>query len=148
MSGSARGSATGSGWPLIHTVLRPSLRRTNPVTRALPSAGAGTSASPRRSRSRRARSSGEWNSDPSSVAPAAVAARKRARSRASGRAVATPLPQGDPFHGALGLDARLQLLRSLRFQAPQRAAVHRVEALPALRQGLDEREHVALVQSA
>src|SRR5262245_5810460 len=113
MSAAASGAETFTGRPSIHTVLRPSLRRTYPVTAGLSLVGAadrGASGSPRRSRSSRARSSGVLKSVPNSTPCAAVAARAVAAAASArlARAVATLLLEGDPFERAIGFDARLQ----------------------------------------
>src|SRR6185312_2949578 len=143
---------TATGTPSIHTVLRPSLRFTNPVTwgaRVGSWFAAATGDSPRRRRSSRSRSSGVVKSVPSSAAEAIAQARHAAAARqALGGTVRMLVLERDPLQRALGLDARLQRIGVGHVHAAHGAFVHGIEPARAALERVEEAQHVALVQGA
>src|SRR5450432_2820631 len=154
-SGSAAGRRTATGVPSIQTVLRPSLRRTNPVTagceRPPLSTAACVSGSPRRRRSRRSRSCGVVKSVPSASRVAAAAGIAENAIAIAARILAGArmfFLEGDPLERAVGLDARLDGIGARAFDPPHCAAIDGIEALRISRERVDEAEEVALVERA
>src|SRR5438067_2703677 len=142
----------GTGEPSIHTVLRPSLLRTNPVTAWRAMRATGVCGSPRRSRSSAARSSRVKKSVPKSSSAAAAGSAVHAASTAAAIALARTihplLAQRHPLERAVRLDARLQRVGRGDLDSPQRTAVDGEESLRRARECVDEADDVALVERA